>query len=167
MITCDAKASPELTRRLGEAQRIFKQLAKIWGHTSVGWQQKYRVYESCVLGKLLYSLDSIWLLSADRNRLDVFHCRCLRRLLGIPHSYISRVTNADVLNRAHAEPLSQMLLDRQINLYDKIVASDSNSLVKQIVCHPDGTPKTWVERRRRGRPRQQWAQEVHKMTQRQ
>eukprot|EP00959_Pyramimonas_sp_CCMP1952_P102374 2141622-Pyramimonas_sp.AAC.1 len=36
MITCDARASPELTRRLGETQRIFKQLAKIWGHTCVG-----------------------------------------------------------------------------------------------------------------------------------
>ena len=59
LLTCDGKAAPEVTRRLGEAQRIFKQLAKIWSHTALGWKRKYKVYDSCVLGKLLYSLDSL------------------------------------------------------------------------------------------------------------
>eukprot|EP00959_Pyramimonas_sp_CCMP1952_P442301 9259554-Pyramimonas_sp.AAC.1 len=61
--------------------------------------------ESCALGKLLCPLNYMWLVSADRNRLDAVHCRCLRRLLGIQHSYISRVASVDVLKQVVADCL--------------------------------------------------------------
>ena len=40
------------------------------------------IYETCVLSKLLYSRDSVWLLRVERIRLDAFHCRSLRRIMG-------------------------------------------------------------------------------------
>eukprot|EP00959_Pyramimonas_sp_CCMP1952_P398826 8357224-Pyramimonas_sp.AAC.1 len=95
MITCDARASPELTRRSGEAQRIFKQLAKIWGHTSVGWKHKCKVYESCVLGKLFYSLDYMLFIECQETWAGCFSLPVSTEAFGIPHSYIPRVTNAD------------------------------------------------------------------------
>ena len=104
----------------------------------------------------MYSLDSVWLLRAERARLDAFHCRCLRRLLGIPCSYISRVTkvtNQEVLRRASSQPLSDVLASRQLALYTKIVNSDAASLVRRALCNPDGTPRSWATKRRRGRPR--------------
>ena len=59
-------------------------------------------------------------------------------------------------------PLSDMLRDRQVQAYRKIVAQDNHSLVKYLVCDEGGAPKNWAEHRRRGRPRQQWAQYVYK-----
>ena len=105
------------------------------------------------------------MLKADRKRLDAFHCRCLRRVLGIPHSYISRVTNDDVLTTAGESPLSEVLFGRQVQLYKRVASGGADSLVKQIVCEADGAPKSWAIRRQRGRPRQQWAKEVYKLIQ--
>ena len=157
LLTCDGRASAELCRRLGEASKLFKQLNKLWSHASLGWRRKRRIYDSVVLSKLLYSLDSLWSLKADRCRLDAFHCRCLRRILGIPHSFISRISNTSVLDQAGAEPLSQVLAGRQTKLYQKIVAYGPAALVNRILCNGDGSPKNWARKRRRGRPRRQWA----------
>ena len=122
-----------------------------------------KIYETCVLSKLLYSLDSVWLLQAERLRLNAFHCRSLRRILGIPHSYISRVSNDEVLRRASATPLYDILASRQVALYNRIASSSAASFVREVLCNPDGTPRSWAANRRRGRPRQQWATEVRRM----
>eukprot|EP00959_Pyramimonas_sp_CCMP1952_P379290 7945163-Pyramimonas_sp.AAC.1 len=159
IVSCDGRAKHELSRRIGESANTFKQLQKLWAHAAIGKNRKLDIYSSCVVSKLLYSLDSLWLLKADRDRLDAFHCRCLRQIMGIPHSYYSRISNATVLERAGSKPLSQILHDKQVSLYRKIAAQPGHSLVKQLVCEADGTPKDWALRRRRGRPRQQWAHE--------
>ena len=153
-----------MSRRLGEGSGVFQQLCKIWKHAAVSKARKMQIYASCVLSKVLSSLDSLWLLKADRARLDAFHCRCLRKILGIPHSSFSRISNATVLARAGAEPLSATLRDRQVKLYGKTASQADDSLVKRVVCNADGTPKGWDLRRRRGRPRQLWAQSVYKIT---
>ena len=163
LVSCDGRAATELSKRLGEASRTFKQLDTIWAKSSLGWKRKYNIYDSVVLSKLLYSLDSLWLLKADRARLDAFHCRCLRRVLGIPSSYISRVRNDTVLEKASTKPLSQTLLCRQKHLYNKIASYDANSFVKLVLFNADGSPRTWAVRRKRGRPRQQWASEVRQL----
>ena len=162
LITNDGRVGHELNRRLGEGNAIFQELCKVWNHSSIGRTRKQHIYISCVISKLLYSLESLWLLKHDKQRLDAFHCKCLRKILGIPHSYYSRVSNATVLERAGSMPLSDMLRDRQAQAYRKIVAQDNHSLVKCLVCDEGGAPKNWAEHRRRGRPRQQWAQYVYK-----
>ena len=86
LISCDGKASRELSRRLGEGRAIFDSLAKVWPHTNITITRKIKLYISCVANKILYSLDSLWLLQAERRRLDAFHFRCLRKLLRIPCS---------------------------------------------------------------------------------
>eukprot|EP00959_Pyramimonas_sp_CCMP1952_P423692 8875058-Pyramimonas_sp.AAC.1 len=50
MLFCDGTASPEVTRRLGEAQRVFNQLAKLWSHTVVGWKENAK-----------YTADASWM----------------------------------------------------------------------------------------------------------
>ena len=164
-MTCDGKASRELSRKLGEASKTFRQLHQIWSRASIGRKRKIIIYNSCVLSKLLYSLESVWLLKADRARLDAFHYRCLRRLLGIAPSFFSRIPNAEVLRKAGVSELSHILLVRQRSLYNKIANSPISSLIRSLVCNVDGSPRSWAARRKRGRPRQQWAQEVYKQTQ--
>ena len=150
---------------MGEAAKTFKQLDKLWSRSSLGWKRKYNIYDSVVLSKLLYSLDSLWLLKADRSRLDAFHHKSLRRILGIPSAYISRVSNASVLQKASAIPLSQMLLSSQVKLYNNIANHDAHSLVKRVLFNASGSLRDWSVRRKRGRPRQQWAKSVHKFAQ--
>ena len=89
--------------------------------------------------------------------MDAFHCRGLKRILGIPCSYVSRVNNGGP--EKSAQPLSNVLASRQITLYNKNANSSDGSLVREVLCKPGGAPRNWATKRRRGRPRQQWATE--------
>ena len=112
LVTCDGKAGRELVRRLGEGRRVFDGLEKIWSHAGITRSRKLQIYSACVVSKILYSMESLWLLQADRTRLDVSHYKCHREISGIPCSFISRVSNAEVLEQSSASILSQLLLDR-------------------------------------------------------
>ena len=101
---------------------------------------------------------------ADTRRLDAFHHRCLRKLLRIPCSYISRVPNSEVLQQSGQMLLSALLEQRQIQLYRRITALPADSYVKKVVCKPTGEPIVWNLLRGRGRPRQMWCQCVHKLS---
>ena len=163
LITCDGRATREISRRLGESSRTFDQLQQVWKHAAITTRRKIEIYKYCVVAKLLYSLDSLWLVQVDRRRLDAFHCRCLRRMLRIPHAYYSRVSNHDVLARAMEGKLSDALLKCQVRRYCQIQSLAAGSLVKRVVCNDHGAPIAWASRRCRGRSRQRWASEVFKL----
>ena len=63
-------------------------------------QQKIRIFQACVVSKLLYCLHTMWLNKAKLRKIDGFQAKCLRSILHIPPSYISRVSNATVLQRS-------------------------------------------------------------------
>ena len=100
---------------LGNAAQDFKVLARIWSHARVSKQFRYIVYQACVVQKLLYGLEGAWLNKALLRKIDGFHARCVRKLLGIAPSFYSRVSNAYVLKACASRPLSKMLLERQSN----------------------------------------------------
>ena len=58
-------------------------------------------------------------------------------------------------------PLSQMLANRQAGLYRRIMQMPSDSFVRCLVCTPSGEPMRWDVPRKRGRPRQMWAQRLY------
>ena len=81
LVTCDGKAGRELVRRLGEGRRVFDGLCKVWSHAGITRARKLEIYSACVVSKILYSMESLWLLQADRAKLDAFHYKCLRKIL--------------------------------------------------------------------------------------
>eukprot|EP00959_Pyramimonas_sp_CCMP1952_P021659 456700-Pyramimonas_sp.AAC.1 len=90
-----AESKPEVTRRLGEARRTFKLLHKCWAHAGISKSRKLRLFDAIVVPKLLYNLESLWILQADRNRINSFQASCFRQILRIQHAYYSRVSNAE------------------------------------------------------------------------
>jgi len=162
LITCDGKAGNEISRRIGQCSRLFKEIRLVWSRAAITTKRKMEIYSMCILPKLLYSLESMWMLKAERCRLDAFHCRCLRYILKVPPSYFSRISNAEVLARASMQPLSEILLGRQKKQFWKI-AGQSDSVLRRLVTTSTGEPIMWG-RRRRGRPRQRWSTELFKLT---
>ena len=163
LVSCDGRAGLEISRRLWESGRLFDKLHALWKHSSVTLKRKLEIYRVIVQSKLLYSLESLWLLQAERRRLDAFHYRCLRRSLGIPSAYISRVPNADVLQKADVAVLSDMLMKCQVKAYRKICLMPNDSLINKLVCDPAGLPMNWADTRQRGRPRQRWSLSVYRL----
>ena len=105
--------------------------------------------------------EPLWLRSAEQKRLNGFHARCLRKVLGIPHPYISRVSNDEVLRQAGEKPLFHELLRRQMLLYGKVVRMPGTCLQRQVALKPGSAePAVWHGKLRRGRPRQAWTTHV-------
>ena len=122
-----------------------------------------QIYESCVLPKLLYGLESLWLRKSERQRVDALQARCLRRVMGIAHSFISRVSNMSVLQQAGRQPLTQELLRRQLLLFGRIAMLDDDS-PRRVLFEPSSVNLIISKLRRgRGSPHQQWARCVHQL----
>ena len=139
-------------------------MQKCWSHANIPRWRKIELYAAIVLPKLLYNLESVWLLQADKRRLDGFHARCLRQILSIPSAYVSRISNKEVLEKANQLPLSSILLDRQKAFYVKTAALPGDSFLRMLTCQPESNaPRRWAANRKRGRPKQQWADCVSKL----
>ena len=118
---------------------------------------------SCVVNKLLYGLQTAWLTKIQRRRLDSFHLRCLRRILGIRPAFISRVSDTSVLSRLNTYRLSNLLLEQQLLLFGKIARLSYNHPIRNLVFEKNSLDIRSVQfKRRRGRPRANWTSEIYR-----
>ena len=110
LLAKSCKNGPVLTGRLGVAPREFEQLQRVWAHSTINDERKVKIDFVCVVSKLLYCLHTASLNKAELRKLDSFHVKCLRKTLGIQHSFISRICNEDVMRGAKCSNLSSHLL---------------------------------------------------------
>ena len=123
------------------------------------------MFSTCVASKLLYNLHSLWLSTAEIRKVDGFQNRCLRRVMKIPFSYYSHVTNASVLQQAGAKHMRSMLLERQLKWMGTLARRNTTDIVRQSVFDPESLsfqPREPAGPRRRGRPKTSWAKGVFK-----
>ena len=159
-------AKLEVTRRLGEARGGFKALAQCWAHANIDRTRKILIYTACIVTKLLYNLESLWLLQADLQRLNAFHVKCLRKIYNIACSYESRVSNAEVLRISNQPALTETLQERQAKLYRQTASLSEDHVLRQVTCERGSDrPRKWCGKRRPGRPKQQWATCVYRAMQ--
>ena len=110
---CDnGSIGPELNRRLGAARAEFETLSRVWNQAVLPKSEKIRIFEACVLSKLLYCLHTAWLNKAELRRLNAFQSKCFRKTLNIPHSYVSRISNKTVLEQGGRQEISNILTYR-------------------------------------------------------
>ena len=158
LLSSKGSARAELTRRIGEATGVFNTLSRCWAHANISRDRKLELYRAIVLPKLLYNLESVWLLQDDCRRLDSFHVKCLRRVCRILPSFISRIPNQYVLDIAAEVPLSKTHQERMMKLYSAVTKLPDDSPIRRLTCEPGSDqPRIWNQNRRRGRPKQQWS----------
>ncbi len=97
LIACDGRATFEVIRRIGEGRALFKRLEKVWKLANVCVQRKVAIYQPWIVAKVMYSLESVWLLQTDKSCVDAFHCQCLRRSHRIAPSFIFKISNNTIL----------------------------------------------------------------------
>jgi len=139
----------------------YKRLQRFWGHGSVSRHYKVVCFHSFVVSTLLYGLSTMSLVKAQRRRVDGFYARCLRRILGIPHSFYSRVSNKVVYERAGTIPLTQQLAKQQLNLLGTVARSAAGSPLRRNTFMGDSFQPTICHYIRKvGRPRINWTESV-------
>ena len=125
-------------------------------------EKKQFVVRACVVSRVLYSLKVHCLTKVELARLDAFYVGCLRKIWGIPHSMLSRVSNHSVLRTARQAPLSKSFLQQQLCLFGRLAGLPAAStLRKQVFCDFSAEPLPLASPRRRGRPKMSWMKSVH------
>ena len=110
---------------------------------------------------MTYGLATLWLVTAQRRRIDGFCARCLRKILRIPTAFHFRVANATVLRKAGVPALSQQLCHRQLILLGKVARSlPEDPLRRSTFVNSSVRPQVGRYVRRVGRPRQDWTTQV-------
>lgn len=164
MLTSDGSNSHELSRRIGAAKADFRTLSKVWSHSALTWKRKLRIFTALIESKLLYSIGSMCLTIAEQRRLDGFQNRCLRRIVGVKPAYISRVSNATVLEKTGHVAASRLVQKKQMQLFGRILRAPSDSPLRSVSFIP-GSLRPATERyvRRKGRPAKEWVPETSKL----
>ena len=123
----------------------------------LSWTRKLAIFQALVEAKLLYSLSSICLTTAQQRQLNGFQNRNLRKIIGISPSFESRVSNTAVLRRCGCKPATVLLLKRQLALLGKIMRTAEGHPLRVASFIP-GSNTAITERyvRRRGRPAKEW-----------
>ena len=89
----------DTVRKRGSAMLgAMEQYKMVW-QSDLPQKTKLERYESLVVSKGILGLHVLSALPTDFAYLEYIHVRCLRRILGIPAPYISRVSNAAVRDR--------------------------------------------------------------------
>ena len=136
---------------------------RIWP-TCPSMHRKTQIFNTCVGSQLLYCLHTAWLNKAELRKLDGFHARCLRKILGIPHPFISRVSDCDVYKRGKCRPYSKTLTCRQLMLFHKVMTLPPTDARRTCMCEADSlTLLQHTQCRRRGSPRNTWGPQVYNM----
>ena len=123
MLTNDVHDNHEVVKRIAMAKADFIALSNVWRRSALTWRRKLAIYHMLVESKLLYSLSSICLTVAQERQLNGFQNRCLRHIIGVSPSFISRVPNAEVLQRSGHMAATVLLQKRQLQLLGKVLRS--------------------------------------------
>ena len=71
------------------------------------------------------------------------------------------MSNADVLQKAHARPLSSALLERQLLFFGRIAGSSNEDVIRRSIFLEGSCEIRSVGLRKRGRPRATWANKLY------
>ena len=104
----------------------------MWRERGISAHTKIQVYRAVVLTSLLYGCETWTCYRSHIKRLDQFHLRCLRRILNI--NWEDRVTNQEVLRRAHLPGVKAMIMQAQLRWTGHIMRLDDRRLPKRIFC---------------------------------
>ena len=89
------------------------------------------VYQACVLSTLLYGSEAWNLYSRQQHRLNAFHLRCIRRILGI--TWRDCMSNKKVLSKAYAPSMYALLSQRRLRWLGHVSRMQDGRIPKDVM----------------------------------
>ena len=161
-VVSDDGSKPEVLSRIAQATAALTKLKPIWRDNNISLGSKVKLMCSLVISIFLYTCES-WTLTAElEKRTQAFEMRCYRMLLNI--SYKNHVTNEEVRRKIQTaigeyDELLTLVKKRKLRLFGHV--SMSSGLAKTIL---QGTVKG---KRKRGRQKKRWEDNIKERTGRQ
>jgi hypothetical protein len=92
----------EIKRRISLCIPIVRSLKLFWDKADCSIAWKLNVYNAVIVAKLLYGLETVCLTEEHKSKLNAFQAKGIRRILGIPPTFIDRsCTNDMAVQRAN------------------------------------------------------------------
>ena len=131
-ITDNLSLDTEINKRIGKAATTLARLTtRVWTNSKLTVSTKMAVYNACVVSTLLYGSETWTTYARQERRLNTFHMRSIRRILGI--SWQDRVSNAEVLSRAGLSSMYTLLRQRRLRWLGHVRRMDDGRIPKDIL----------------------------------
>ena len=123
-------------------------LKNIWKSGRFSQKAKLRILNSNVLSVLLYGTEMLRVTATDLNKLDVFHCTCLRRVLRI--FWPNHLSNEELRQATGSTPVLVLIRGKRWRWLGHVLRKSPNKISRNAL--------TWApeSNRRRGRPGETW-----------
>ena len=161
-ISSTGYCTSEVLRRIALAAGAMNSLGRVWRQKRLQLSTKLRIYESCVAAILLYCAETWTLLKSDIDRLQAFHMRCLRQIIGV--KWYDHVTNDAVRATTCAEDIGDRIKRRRLALFGHTVrlgpGVPAHDALRVSVDVRNGVPPDSSWKRPRGRPRNTWVDAI-------
>ena len=122
----------------------------VWFNNKLSDHTKVNVYKACVISTLLYGSESWTMRAHHEKRLNVFHMRCLRRILGI--TWQDKVTNKVVLAGTEIPSLDTLLKQRRMRWLGHVTWMEDGRIPKDLLYgelatgkRPTGRPQLYFK----------------------
>ena len=132
-ITDNLSLDAEIDKRIGKAASTLTRLTtRVWSSPKLSVKTNMAVYNACVASTLLYCSETLTTYAGQERRLNTFHLRSIRCILGI--SWQDKVTKADVLSRPGLPTIYTLV--RQLRLRWLRHVRRELALKRRTPCHP-------------------------------
>ena len=141
----------EVRRRRALAAASFEALKRpLWKRSEISVKTKMRVFNACVMSRLLYGAETWTMYASDLESLEAFQNNCLRRILR--SSWMDYITGVEVRRRCCGQPtMEEILRGRRLQWVGHMQRMGRERLPKAML---------WGEMdggvRRQGRPTKTW-----------
>ena len=132
LICDDLALDKEIDRRIGKACSTLSRLSeRVWENAHLSNHTKILVYRACVLSTLLYGSESWTLYAHQQRKLNVFHMRCLRRILNVHWS--DKITNNKILDMAGIQSLYTILRQQRLRWLGHVIRMTNDRIPKMVL----------------------------------
>ena len=122
----------EISKRIAKSAATMSKLSKrVWSNNQLTVNTKLKVYQACVVSTLLYGSESWTTYAKQENRLESFHLRCLRRILGI--RWQDKIPNTAVLDKASSLSIHAMLCQCRLRWIGHVRRMDDGRIPKDLL----------------------------------
>ena len=130
-ITDNLSLDEEIDNRIVKAASTFPRLtARVWRCPKLS-VKTIAVYNACVISTLMYGSETWTTYAGQERRLNTFHLRNIRRILGI--SWHDKVINGDVLSRAGLPGIYTVLRQRRLRWLGHVRRMEDGRIPKYIL----------------------------------
>ena len=169
LLTDSVDNAAEVTNRIADVRATCAKLRLFWNKAKTSIKWKLKVFNAIIKSKLLYGLDTMQLTEQEQRTLDSVQMKRLRRILGIPPTFVDRTwTNKKVLEKLRDEHnitvglFSAAWRKKKVKLLGHILRAPKYDPMRQVLFEK-GTVVPRVELRKIiGKPKANWLIETYK-----